>query len=594
MESDLQMAKKKFYAVVNGYTPGIYQEWENCEKSIRGYSGQKYKGFPNEKDAIEWYRDNGGDMELLSSEHRKIIEHTDNIIDATTFERKNDFGDDKSNMLYLKLSAKLNNAEKNIEPLTEELRSFCERYHFDHLNHEQKIAIQTITGKSLLFAVPGSGKTTVLIARTGYLLHGQKSMSITADTLMNLTFTRAAAQEMADRYSSKFPNDNDDALPAFRTIHSFCGGEILPLLRKRNFPMPQSVWDTDKLRNQVEMSKDTSDSEDDYNKTREPDKESVTSYTIMKAVLAHFKLSRKDESIKEKISGVITSIKNRQLKPSEYEEKVLVIDKKEYGVKDIYDTYQKELDKHHCMDYDDVLYYSLLGLKKYPDILRQLQSKYVYWSIDEAQDNSTLHNELLSLLVGDQGNLFVVGDDDQSIYYFRGAEPRLLLDYGLQDNVKTMVMGTNYRSGSYIVNMAKSFIEENICRADKQMQPNPTAGLGKINFYANLPTEQHQYQCIVSAAKNAQANEQSLAVIYRLNASAFPVMFWLKKYGIKFNATKDYQEIAYSKVFSDIIKYHDTSLASGGLECFLALPVCLERSFERKKYQQHGRLLKKR
>lgn len=576
---------KKFYAATISRYPGVYNNWSDCEKGIKGYHSPDHKqtdhkGFSTLIEALDYYQKQGGDLNLLSPEYRKIIEHTDNIIDVATFAQQNDFSDDKSTMHYQKLSAKMKKVAQNIEPLTDELKAFCDKYGYEHLNHAQKAAIQTITGKSLLFAVPGSGKTTVLIARTGYMLHGQKSVSITPDMLMNLTFTRAAAKEMADRYISKFPDDMGKALPAFKTIHSFCISEIIPLLRERNFPMPQLVIDTDKQRNQEEMSKDTSDGDHDYNSMADTEKESVSSYAILKAVLMHFKLSRRDESINEKISGVITSIKNRQLQPREYEGKVIVIDKQEYEVKEIFDTYQKELGKHCCMDYDDMLCYSLSGLKQYPNILRKLQNKYLYWSIDETQDNSQLQNELLSLLVGAQGNLFVVGDDDQSIYYFRGAEPRLLLDYGLQDNVKIMVMGTNYRSGSYIVNIAKSFIEENNCRADKQMKPAADAELGKINFYANLSTEQHQYQYIVEAAKNSQAKEQSLAVIYRLNASSFPLMFWLKKQGIKFNVTKDYQEIACSKVFSDIINIMTLALHPDDWEAFLrcrfALNIFLE------------------
>lgn len=117
----------------------------------------------------------------------------------------------------------------------EELNSFYDKYGFEHLNSAQKEAVQTINGKALLFAVPGSGKTTVLIARVGYLLYGQKDFSITADRLMNLTFTRAVAEEMRERYKLKFKSAD---VPAFKTIHSFCWSEIISLLQLKNFPMP--------------------------------------------------------------------------------------------------------------------------------------------------------------------------------------------------------------------------------------------------------------------------------------------------------------------------------------------------------------------
>lgn len=506
------MPKKKFYAVVKGYNKGIYEDWETCKKNTNGFSGAKFKGFFNLEDAEKWYKENSEDISLLSA---PVVE-------------------------------------------CEDLNSFCDKYGFEHLNSAQKEAVQTVNGKVLLFAVPGSGKTTVLIARVGYLLYEQKIFPITADRLMNLTFTRAAAEEMKERYKLKFKSAD---VPAFKTIHSFCWSEIIPALRSKNFPMPTKLVNSDPQANLKTMQSDIDD--DSLNNNGD-----VTMYSILKKVLQRFKLSSRDDTIREKISSVITSIKNRQLTYDEYKDKIVRIKGASYKVDKIFDAYQTELNKRQCMDYDDMLSYSLEGLQQYPDILEEISNKYLYWSIDEAQDNSKLQNDLIALLTSKHGNLFIVGDDDQSIYSFRGAEPQLLLDFSKLDTVKTMVMGTNYRSGKNIVNVAKTFIESNVRRAPKEMQPCENATLGRINFFTKLPEEFYQYRHIVKRAENCIRNGKSLAVIYRLNASSFPVMFWLKKFGIKFNVKKDYREIAYGKVFRDVISLMRFAKAPSDLDAF--------------------------
>lgn len=579
------MAKKRFYAVVKGYIPGIYKDWESCKKSVHGFSGPLYQGFPNETAAIEWYRYNGGDMELLLLDKAEELSHEKSIepdeFDTIPMKQDNDsdwFVQNKDNSLIAELNAKLSMG--NSSEITKEFKDFCIRYpQYERLSFSQKIAVQTVEGKSLLFAVPGSGKTTVLIAHAGFLIYGQKSQPVTPNMLMNLTFTVPAAREMAERYNREFHPCADEQ-PAFMTIHSFCWREIIPALRMRGYSIPVNLVNTDKEENQNAM---TMDYEDDT----EPDKEEkancdesmlqgITSYSLLKAVLKRFHLSARDESIREIVSSIITSIKNRQLSSEDYSDKVITIKKREYKVAQIYEAYQEELEKHKCMDFDDMLQYSLRGLQECPDVLKELQSKYSYWSIDETQDNSRLQNMLLSLLVGEVGNLFVVGDDDQSIYSFRGAEPSLLLNYGVNENVKAMILDTNYRSDSLIVEAAKSFIEENRNRADKRMSARINAARGKINFVTNIPSEQNQYQYIVETAMDCVREGKTLAIIYRQNASAFPIMYWLSKHKINFHVAKDYKELAFGSVFRDVINIMTLAIDPGNWEAFNSCRYALE------------------
>lgn len=513
------MAKKNFYSVVSGYNAGIYEDWKTCEKNIKGFSNAKYKGFSHFEDAVTWYKENGGNISCLPKQYIEKI-----------------FGE----------SPKAISSYNSQSELNDDFENFFVKYGFENLNTVQKNAVQTVNGKTLLFAVPGSGKTTVIIARVGYLLYGQKDLSITSDMLVNLTFTRAAATEMVERYTKKFSKAESSEIPIFKTIHSFCWNEIIPELQLRNFPMSQNLINTDPQENFKIMHSDT----DDFS----PQKSiRNTIYSILKSVLKHFKLPFKDDTVREKIIYAITTIKNRQIMYEEYKDKVITVKSTPYSVAKIFDTYQSELQKRQCMDYDDILIYSLEGLKKYPEVLEKIQNKYFYWSIDEAQDNSRLQNELISLLAGDKGNLFIVGDDDQSIYSFRGAEPKLFLEYKNAASVKTMVMNINYRSGKNIVDVAKNFIDKNIFREPKETIANEKYDLGRINFFTALPTVAHQYRHILKRAANCILNGKSLAVIYRWNISSFPIMFWLKKYGINFNVKKDYQEIVYGKVFRDVI-----------------------------------------
>ena len=586
------MAKKNFYAVTVGRKIGIYESWQDCQQNIKGFRNAKYQGFAKLDDALTWYKENGGDMSALPEEYRSFFVDTleseinpasetqtqisddpriqeinarlarelENLSLAKERFRKAELELHEAEERVKKTEAELAELQARLEPaknfdvekttqsnVTDDFKIFCDKYGFQHLNSAQIDAVQTVNGKALLFAVPGSGKTTVLIARAGYLLYGQKDFQINADMLMNLTFTRAAAREMSERFVKLFQTGR---APDFRTIHSFCY-RIISELKQRGFPIPPNVIDSDAQENFRVKHSDTDDDEINF---LPPAGNRITSYDVFKEISKHFnpKLPYRDDSLREKIFSVITSIKNRRLKREDYENKFVTINQHRYSVAKIFDAYQAELKKRDCMDFDDMLIYSLQGLEMYPDLLEKIRLKYSYWSIDEAQDNSKLQNDLLSLLVGD-GNLFMVGDDDQSIYNFRGSEPKLLLNYRERDDVKTMVTVINYRSGKIIVDTAKSFIENNVCRAPKKMQPRSNAPCGRINFFTEFPTESHQYRHIVKRAANCIRNGKSLAVIYRLNVSSFPVMFWLKKYGIKFNVNKNYSEIAFGKVFGTVI-----------------------------------------
>ncbi|MCI7613205.1 MAG: viroplasmin family protein [Selenomonadaceae bacterium] len=591
------MAKKKFYAVVAGHQPGIYYDsWDNCQKKVEGYKGSKYRGFVDYEAARAYYAENGGDMAIIEKAEQAAREEA--ARKQAEFQQAVERRQQELLDCVALLRQKLEAGRGKPEPISDAVEDFCRSYAPDiALSDEQKRAIQAVDGKVLLFAVPGSGKTTVLTIRAGYLLFGRHGRQIAASEMMNLTFTKAAARSMQERFAKRLADfqsgfgAGSDALaremagapahvrenaaagvgalvemPEFRTIHSFCWRYLIRDLRVAGYDMPPRLIDMEDENGLAD------DAAEDRDKGRDKGRGKLTMTRLLEGMVKKHKgfheLNIRDESVRDKLTSTITFIKNRMMEPDEYAGLFLTIDKVRYSVTAIFQAYEQELAEHGCMDFDDMLRFSLEGLKARPEILARYQKRYKYWSIDETQDNSPLQYELLSLLAGEDGNLFVVGDDDQSIYFFRGARPGLLLEYGVLDRTKALVMSTNYRSGSRLVDMAHSFIRGNSQRAEKNMLFQAAAGPGQVNFLTQLPNVQSQYRYIVAKARECERQGTTLAVIYRVNASVFPVMFWLKKAGIPFRMNGYYKDVAYSKCIGMVILILSLACNPGSFDLF--------------------------
>ena len=416
--------------------------------------------------------------------------------------------------------------------VSERVNLFCGRYGFGHLSEDQRRAVQSVEGKYLLFAVPGSGKTTVMMARAGYMVH---ACGIPAGQLMTMTFTRASAKEMRERYRRYFPEDDEASVPEFRTIHSFCMGIVIPRLKKAGFTCPRHVVDEDR-------------------NDRSKKKKEYTQRVILSALLKKHGIGKyTDEATQDMVQTAFSGIKNRGMTKAEYEPYRLRIDKQEHPLAPLFEDYQQALRELDCMDYDDMLICALNGLRARPQVLNELRSIYRYWSIDEAQDNSRVQNELLELLCGPGGNLFMVGDDDQSIYSFRGAEPGMLLGFGNRPDVQPLIMGTNYRSHADLVATAKAFVERNENRADKQMKA-AHSGRGTICIPQSFRSEAGQYDAVDEAAKLCRAHGKRLGVLYQLNASAFPLIVHMHRLGIPFESSRGLSELLHTKIIGSLLR----------------------------------------
>lgn len=552
------MAKNLWYAWHDAEgNGGVCQTWDECQRASNGKRGEKHKGFRTYDEAWAFAHpdqlNQSQKMAGMSSSGMSLSEQYDEVppwesdapqgqpetLRTPSVSTVSDTEETPGGFVHLDFSR----VEKT--PISDKLNRFCAQFRFAHLSEDQKRAVQAEKGKYLLFAVPGSGKTTVLMARTGYLIHG---CGIQPDRLMTMTFTRASAKEMRKRYCDFF-HPSEDQIPDFRTIHSFCYSIIIPMLRHAGFHCPSHIINEDIKEKNGEKK--------------------YTQRVVMAAVLKKYLGTGKasDETVQETAQTAFSSIKNREMTQEEYNCYFIKFEKAKYLLAPMFKDYQEILRKLDCMDYDDMLLYALNGLRAYPSVLHTIQDTYHYWSIDEAQDNSKVQHELLSLLAGAKGNLFMVGDDDQSIYGFRGAEPNMLLEFGNQPDVHLLVMGTNFRSDSGIVRAAKSFVEVNRCRADKNMNASH-AEPGEINILPSFSTEAQQYEYIVKAAQEAVCTKTKLGILYQLNISALPVIVHLHKAGISFEASRGLTELLHKRVIGGILRILRFSQQPCNLEVF--------------------------
>ena len=223
----------------------------------------------------------------------------------------------------------------------------------------------------------------------------------------------------------------------------------------------------------------------------------------------------------------MTYAKNMMLSDDEIRE----LDKKAgLPIRRIYRAYNDRMREERRMDYDDQLVYAYRILRKYPSILKAVQNVYRYICVDEAQDTSRIQYEIIRLLAGKHGNLFMVGDEDQSIYGFRAAYPEALLDFEkMHDGARILLMEENFRSDAHIVAAADRFIQRNLRRHDKHMHAFRPAQNEVREIL--LPSRSAQYAYLMKIACNCKAET---AVLYRENECAIPLIDLLERNGVPY------------------------------------------------------------
>lgn len=358
-----------------------------------------------------------------------------------------------------------------------------------HLSAAQQQAIRKVDGAELLLAVPGSGKTTTLVARLGYMI---RERQIPPENILVITFTRSAAADMQRRYASFFGEESAKKIH-FSTINSFCYSVVLYYAKmyRRNKP------------------------DDETN-----------SPGIIRMLYPKVYGGFSNENDVKELAQTITYIKNMQL--SEEQIRELKTSGSSLAVEKMYRAYQEYLKENYLMDYDDQILFAHQLLSNLKPVREHFRTQFPYVCVDEAQDTSKIQHEVIRLLAGESRNLFMVGDEDQSIYGFRAAYPRALLDFRkTYPGAEVMFLETNYRSAQKITDLAAKFIAGNKKRYEKKMQPARTEkGTAEV---VTLKRRAMQYDWLVEQLKS---ENRETAVLYRNNDSAIPVLYALQKAGI--------------------------------------------------------------
>ena len=366
--------------------------------------------------------------------------------------------------------------------------AFCQKFNIRGLNEQQEAAVRRVNGATLLLAVPGSGKTTVIVARTGYLMY---VAGVQPENILTITYTRAAAKEMKERFAKKFATER---MPAFSTINSFCLSVINTCVKEKYIHVPKLV----------------------------PNNES-----IIRAIAAKMLPEYPSDSQVRSLAQKVCKVKNKLMTLQEIE----AIEENSLEFPVFYQAYKLYMSEHDLMDFDDQLLMANDLLDEYPDILQRAHEKFRYVSVDEAQDTSYVQHLIVQKLVGRNGNIFMVGDEDQSIYGFRGAYPAALLDFQSNYNEPCILrMETNYRSDRNIVSAANQFIKLNTRRLDKNMRAQSQKD-GAIVVTCIDHMEQ-QAELLLERIRN-QKPDKSLAILYRNNDSAIPLINLLQMNGIQ-------------------------------------------------------------
>ena len=395
------------------------------------------------------------------------------------------------------------------------------------LNEQQEAAVQATEGPVMLLAVPGSGKTTVLVTRLGYMCLG---LGIAPESILTITYTVAAAGDMSRRFAALFGEGAASSLE-FRTIN----GVSSRIIRYYERSMGRTA----------------------FRLLDDGKQKSALIARLYREQCGDFAL----ESSIRAIETAISYAKNQMLPPQELGE--LEVEDLDFSA--FYQAYNASLRQQQLMDYDDQMVFALQILRRYPGILEAFRGRYRYLCVDEAQDTSRIQHELIRLLAGDKANLFMVGDEDQSIYGFRAACPQALMEFDkVYPRARVLFLEQNYRSTPEIVASANNFIRSNKDRRPKQMRAVRGSGpkLREIPLYER----QNQYGYLCNMAENCTVET---GVLYRDNESALPLIDLLERRGIAYRCRQVDSLFFTSRVVADITDIIRFALDPGDGQLFM-------------------------
>ena len=391
----------------------------------------------------------------------------------------------------------------------------------EKLNPAQREAVENTEGPVLILSGAGSGKTRVLTTRIGYLMEDK---NVKAENILAITFTNKAANEMRERVEETLEGTDTKEM-WITTFHSCCVRILRKSINKIGYNRSFVIYDS-------------------------PDQ-----ITLIKDCMRELDISDKAFDPKYVLS-CISNAKDKLYSPKKYMQ-LNEGDISKTKIGEIYALYQDRLKRNSALDFDDLIMKTVELFNECPDILDFYRNKFRYIMVDEYQDTSKAQYELIKLLAKQHQNICVVGDDDQSIYGWRGADIRNILEFERDyDNVKIVKLEQNYRSTQVILDAANHVIANNTERKRKKLWSDKKEGqLIKIQLAENEIEEGDFISNTINYMRRYEDREyKDFAVLYRANAQARSVEDALNRAGIPYNiygGIKFYER----KEIKDIIAY---------------------------------------
>lgn len=405
-------------------------------------------------------------------------------------------------------------------------------------NETQLEAIRHGDGAMLVLAGPGSGKTFVITQRIKYLIEHHH---VRPESILVITFTKAAAAEMQERFVRL--GDGRNAPVHFGTFHSI----FFQILRHTyRFTAQNIIREGDKYRL---LSQILGEMPDELRTQSQIDDSSDTLQRLL---------------------SEISTVKNNGSTPQEV--RSAIVSQAEFAY--IFQSYKQEMNHNRLIDFDDMVLLCRDLLISRPETLKLWQERFQYILVDEFQDICPLQYEVVRLLAKPQDNLFIVGDDDQSIYGFRGSRPEIMLNFTKDyPGARQVLLDVNYRSKKDIVDVAGKLISHNKVRFDKKVRPQ-NEQLGGVKIYS-FHSKREQAKSIALLIRQymeqAGARYSDIAILYRTNNHTVYTADRLMKEGIPFNVKEKPKNIYDSPVAKDIIAYLRYALYGDSVEDFLRI-----------------------
>ena len=349
------------------------------------------------------------------------------------------------------------------------------------LNAEQLQAVQATEGAVLVLAGAGSGKTRVLTYRVAYLMDEKK---VDPHSILAITFTNKATKEMKERLDTLVGEGSGVWVSTF---HSMCARILRYNAEKLGYDKNFTIYsDTDKDR-------------------------------VIKRVITNKHIEK--NGFEAKVAFHIGNAKTYMMSPEEY--RAECGDRDAMEICDVYEAYEEELQAANAMDYDDLLIKTYVLFSDFPDVLARYADRFRYIHIDEYQDTSRLQFKIASMLASKHGNIFAVGDEDQSIYGWRGADIQNILDFQKDfPDAKIIKLEQNYRSTTNILNAANAVIANNRGRFDKKLWTDRTGGVRVETYTGEDDRDEADYvvRQIASLVRGQDYSPSQFAILVRINA----------------------------------------------------------------------------